>query len=84
MSSTDLEQEHPLDLESKRVSVKKPEKRFDMQGDMPDDQRVHTAMVNFVKNFGVTSATYMESCVHCGQCAEACHFTGRGRTTLTN
>ncbi|MBD3617991.1 MAG: (Fe-S)-binding protein [Chromatiales bacterium] len=74
MSSTDLEQEHPLDLESKRVSVKKPEKRFDMQGDMPDDQRVHTAMVNFVKDFGATSATYMESCVHCGQCAEACHF----------
>ena len=74
MSTTDIDQEHPLDLQSRRVSVEKPAKRYDTQGEMPDAQRVHTAMVNFVKDFGATAATYMESCVHCGQCAEACHF----------
>ena len=74
MSSTDLDQKHPLDLESARIGVRKPEQRYDVQGDTPDEARVHAAMVNFVKDFGATAATYMESCIHCGQCAEACHF----------
>lgn len=74
MSSTDLDQVHPLDLESTRIGVRKPEQRYDVQGDTPDDARVHAAMVHFVKDFGATAATYMESCIHCGQCAEACHF----------
>jgi Fe-S oxidoreductase len=84
MSTADLEREHPLDLESARISVRKPEERYDVQGDTPDDARVHAAMVNFVKDFGATAATYMESCIHCGQCAEACHFyvqTGDPRYT---
>jgi len=70
----DINTEHPLDLESKRVSVQKPEKRYDMQGEMPDDKRVQTAMRNFVRDFGYIAATYMESCIHCGACAHACHF----------
>ncbi len=74
MSTADLDQKHPLDLESARIGVRKPEHRYDVQGDTPDEARVHAAMVNFVKDFGATAATYMESCIHCGQCAEACHF----------
>ena len=50
------------------------EVRFDKQGDMPDAERVEKAMGNFVKDFGRTAAIWMESCIHCGMCAEACHF----------
>jgi Fe-S oxidoreductase len=74
MSAVDINEKHPIDLESKRFSVKKPEVRFDTQGEMPDQERVDIAMRNFVKDFGATAAIYMESCIHCGQCAEACHF----------
>ncbi|MGE4112337.1 MAG: (Fe-S)-binding protein, partial [Burkholderiales bacterium] len=28
----------------------------------------------FIRDFSSTTATYMESCIHCGHCAEACHF----------
>jgi len=31
-------------------------------------------MQGFIKDFSSTTATYMESCIHCGHCAEACHF----------
>ncbi len=67
-------EQHPLELEQPRFSVKKPEVRFDRQGDMPDGKRVQKAMQNFVKDFGRVAALYMESCIHCGMCAEACHF----------
>jgi len=74
MSTADIDQKHPLDLDQARVSIKKPEMRFDTQGDLTDQERVDTAMRNFVKDFGAVAATYMEACVHCGHCAEACHF----------
>jgi len=74
MSAADVNQEHPLELESPRFSVKKPAARYDKQGDAPDAERVKRAMQNFVKDFGRTAAIYMESCIHCGMCAEACHF----------
>jgi len=32
------------------------------------------AVDGFIRNFGRTAATYVESCIHCGMCAEACHF----------
>lgn len=48
--------------------------RADKQGEMPDEQRVELAMRGFVKDFGRTAAVYMESCIHCGMCAQACHF----------
>jgi Fe-S oxidoreductase len=51
-----------------------PVVRADKQGDMPDEQRVGLAMKSFVKDFGRTAAIYMESCIHCGMCAQACHF----------
>jgi len=71
---TDIDTQHPLDLDAPRFSVKKPEVRYDRQGDMPDDQRVEAAMQSFIRDFSRPVATYMESCIHCGQCAQACHF----------
>ena len=62
----------------------RPDIRRDMQGEMPAQERVDIAMRHFVRDFGAVAATYMESCVHCGMCAEACHFyvqTGDPRYT---
>jgi len=72
--STTTRQPEPLDFDQPRVSIPKPEYRFDMQGEMPEPERVERAMKSFVKDFGRTAAIYMESCIHCGMCAEACHF----------
>ncbi len=47
---------------------------FDQQGTQADEARVDAAMRSFVREFGVTAALHMESCVRCGMCAEACHF----------
>ncbi|WP_296490698.1 (Fe-S)-binding protein [Rhodoferax sp.] len=47
---------------------------FDQQGDQSDEARVDAALRSFVSEFGVTTALHMESCVHCGLCAQACHF----------
>lgn len=63
-----------FDLESKRLHIKEPETRFDRQGDLTDDERVTKAMAHFAKNFGTTAAAYLDACVHCGMCAEACHY----------
>ncbi len=74
MSATEVNEKHPLELDSPRFSVKKPEARYDKQGEVPDAERVKRAMQNFVKDFGRTAAIYMESCIHCGMCADACHY----------
>ena len=66
--------EHDFDFESKRLSIKKPEVRYDKQGDASDEERVQAAMENFSKDFGRTAATYLESCIHCGVCAEVCQY----------
>jgi Fe-S oxidoreductase len=45
---------------------------------------VGAAMRGFIADFGPTAALAMESCVHCGRCAEACQFyvqTGEPRYT---
>ena len=57
-----------------RFGVEKPEVRYDKQGDLSDEERVARAMRAFAKDMGRTAATYMESCIRCGHCAEACHF----------
>ena len=67
-------EKHPLDMESQRFGIKKPDARFDLQGEVSDDERKRLAMVNFAKDINRTSATYLEACVHCGKCAEACHY----------
>lgn len=51
-----------------------PSPAFDQQGKLTDEQRVDAAVGSFVREFGVTAALHIESCVHCGLCAEACHF----------
>jgi Fe-S oxidoreductase len=70
----ELDVKHPLDLETPRFSVKKPEVRVDKQGDVPAAERVRAAMTSFMRDMSRPIATYMESCIHCGQCASACHF----------
>lgn len=72
--STDIDKIHPLETEGPRFTIKKPEVRYDKQGGMSDHERVEIAMRSFVRDFGATAATYMESCIHCGMCAEACHY----------
>ena len=47
---------------------------FDRQGELGDDARVQAATGAWLREFGVTAALHLESCVHCGQCAQACHF----------
>ena len=48
--------------------------RCDKQGNATDVERVEGAMNAFVKDFGLLASAYLETCVHCGMCAEACHF----------
>ncbi len=74
MSATDIDKEHPLETKGPRFGIKKPKARCDKQGEMPDSERVQIAMRNFARDFGAHVATYMESCIHCGMCAEACHY----------
>ncbi|HYL19712.1 MAG TPA: (Fe-S)-binding protein [Burkholderiales bacterium] len=84
MSSIESDAAHPLNLDAPRLSVQKPEQRLDRQGEMQDGERVDQALRHFVRDFGRTAATYLESCVHCGQCAEACHYyvaTGEAKYT---
>lgn len=72
--TTDAARLPPLELEGPRFGLKAPKTRFDKQGNLPDAERVETALRHFVRDFGAAVATYMESCVHCGACAEACHY----------
>ncbi len=51
-----------------------PTPPFDAQGDIPDTVRVASAMEGFLSEFGPRAASYMNACVRCGLCAEACHF----------
>ena len=71
---SDSSEKHPIETDKARFGIKKPEARFDLQGDMSDEERVEKAMENFAKDINRTTATYMESCMHCGVCAEACHY----------
>ena len=50
------------------------EPRYDVQGDLSEQERVDRAVANFVKDIGAVTATHLDACIHCGQCAEACHF----------
>lgn len=47
---------------------------------------VQSAVDSLIANVDAASASYFDACVHCGQCAEACHFyetTGDVRYTPT-
>ena len=41
---------------------------------MTPEQRVTGAMRGFAREIGALSALRLEACIHCGMCAEACHF----------
>ena len=42
--------------------------------DCPDNARVEHAKAVFAKKIDNTVARHLEACVHCGICAQACHF----------
>ncbi len=54
--------------------VERPAVRYDQQGETPDAERAERAMQAFARDMTRTAATYLESCIRCGHCAEACHF----------
>ena len=59
-------------------------RNFDKQRELPDEVRVENAMEGFLAEFGPRAASYMNACVRCGLCAEACHFhlaTGEAKYT---
>ena len=41
---------------------------------LSDEQKVARAKEAFLAGMDADMATYLESCIHCGMCAEACHF----------
>ncbi len=68
------------------TSITKPKstRDFDQQRDLPDAVRVANAMEGFLVEFGPHASSYMNACVRCGLCAEACHFyltTGEAKYT---
>lgn len=42
--------------------------------DLAPSEREERAMAAFARQFGAFAAMNLESCIHCGMCAEACHF----------
>ena len=51
---------------------------------MADSERVAGAKEVFRSRITDENATYLEACIHCGMCAEVCHFyeaTGEGKYT---
>ena len=50
------------------------EHRLDEQGSASDAERAAAALQAFMRDMTRSTATYMESCIRCGHCAEACHF----------
>jgi Fe-S oxidoreductase len=63
-----------LDFDTPRFTIKKPAVRHDRQGDATDSERGAAALQAFMRDMTRSAATYMESCIRCGHCAEACHF----------
>jgi Fe-S oxidoreductase len=63
-----------LDFDTPRLTIKKPAARHDQQGTATDAERSAAATAAFLHDMTRSAAAYMESCIHCGHCAEACHF----------
>lgn len=62
------------DFDAPRFRLGKPGVRHDQQGDAGDAERAAAALQAFMRDMTRATATYLESCIHCGHCAEACHF----------
>jgi Fe-S oxidoreductase len=51
---------------------------------LSDEQKIARAKEAFIAGIDADMASYLESCIHCGMCAEACHFylsTGEAKYT---
>lgn len=46
----------------------------DSVGKPPKPVQLDAAMSSFAQSFGALNALRVESCIHCGMCADACHF----------
>ena len=46
----------------------------DHQKNFPPAVRAERALSAFAREFGALTALRLESCIHCGMCADACHF----------
>lgn len=44
------------------------------EAQIAERDRVTGAMRGFAREIGALSALRLEACVHCGMCADACHF----------
>ena len=64
----------PLDFDAPRFTIERPTVRYDKQGDASDVERSAAAARTFMRDITRATAVYLESCIHCGHCAEACHF----------
>jgi Fe-S oxidoreductase len=63
-------------LRDRGAEVKSPE--------LPAAERIERVKETFRRRLDSTMATYLETCLHCGMCAEVCHFyeaTGEGKYT---
>ncbi|MGH8746904.1 MAG: 4Fe-4S dicluster domain-containing protein, partial [Burkholderiales bacterium] len=45
-----------------------------LESKRPAPERVAAAMNAFARDFTRESAVYMDACIRCGHCAQACHF----------
>ena len=63
-----------VELDFPGYGIEKPAERFDQQGDAPDAERAARALAAFLRDMTRATATYLEACIRCGHCAEACHF----------
>ena len=48
--------------------------RTERQPEMSPAERADRALGAFAREFGALPALRLESCIHCGMCADACHF----------
>jgi Fe-S oxidoreductase len=48
--------------------------QIELHSDLTKEQRLANAKKVFLKKIDRTLATDLESCIHCGHCASACHF----------
>ena len=46
----------------------------DHQMKLPPEARAQRALSAYAREFGALTALRLESCIHCGMCADACHF----------
>ena len=71
---SDIDDRYPLDFDAPRFSIRRPEVRADEQGMLTDAERAARATAAFVRDMDPGVALQLESCIHCGHCADACHF----------